>query len=111
MDAFYMEVLKDLLWSNVLHRKMRILVLCGGQTDRDALVRCGFQDCVISNLDVRTTGREFHPLEWSLQDAENLSFEDNSFDFYIVHSGLHHCYSPHRALLEMYCVSRKGLLL
>ena len=28
----------------------------------------------------------------------------------MVHSGLHHCYSPHRSLLEMYRVAKRGLL-
>ena len=41
------------------------------------------------------------------QDAERLTFADKSFDVVIVHAGLHHCYSPHRALLEMYRVARK----
>jgi SAM-dependent methyltransferase len=53
---------------------------------------------------------EFAPFLWSFQDAERLTFAENEFDFCIVHSGLHHCYSPHRALLEMYRVARVGLL-
>jgi ubiquinone/menaquinone biosynthesis C-methylase UbiE len=39
-----------------------------------------------------------------------MAFDDNSFDFAIVHNGLHHCYSPHRGLLELYRVSRQGIL-
>ena len=31
----------------------------------------------------------------------------SSFDAVIVDAGLHHCHSPHRALLEMYRVARK----
>ena len=111
MQGFYTEVLQDLLKRNVLHRKMRILVVCGGLADREALLQAGFQSAVISNLDVRPNGNEFYPFESSVQDAEDLSYGDNSFDFCVVHSGLHHCYSPHRALLEMYRVARKGLLL
>jgi len=111
MQDFYKQVLQDLLYRNVLHRKMRVLVVCGGPTDKEALLQSGFQYGVISNLDVRTNGSEFHPFERSLQDAEKLSFEDNAFDFCVVHSGLHHCHSPHRALLEMYRVARKGLLM
>jgi SAM-dependent methyltransferase len=38
---------------------------------------------------------------------ENLTYDDGSFDIVIVHAGLHHCQSPHRALLEMYRVARK----
>jgi len=38
---------------------------------------------------------------------KNLSYDDGAFDVVIVHAGLHHCYSPHRGLLEMYRVARK----
>ena len=70
----------------------------------------GFTDVVISNVDTRTTSAAFAPFEWSFQDAEDLTYPDDSFDFCIVHSGLHHCKSPHEALLEMYRVSRQGVL-
>ena len=55
-------------------------------------------------------GDEFAPCAWSFQDAENLSFADGSFDYAVVHAGLHHCASPQRALVEMYRVARKGVL-
>jgi ubiquinone/menaquinone biosynthesis C-methylase UbiE len=53
---------------------------------------------------------EFLPYEWSYQDAEQLNFEDDHFDFSIVHAGLQCCQSPHRALVEMYRVSKFGLI-
>src|SRR5262249_38325060 len=90
---------------------MRILVACGGATDQDVFIKSGFANVVISNLDTRMNGDEFSPFTWSFQDVERLSFEDNSFDFAVVHSGLHHCYSPHRCFLELYRVARKGVLL
>jgi SAM-dependent methyltransferase len=40
----------------------------------------------------------------------NLSFDDEQFDYVFVSDGLHHCHSPHRALLEMYRVSKKGII-
>jgi SAM-dependent methyltransferase len=43
----------------------------------------------------------------NFQDVENLTYENGSFDVVVVHAGLHHCYSPHRGLLEMYRVARK----
>ena len=110
MDAVYKEVIDDLLCLRILDRCMSILVVCGGHADKEVLYTCGFRHVVISNVDGRMTGKEFAPFEWSFQHAENLAFDDNSFDFCIVHSGLHHCYSPHRALLEMYRVARKGIL-
>jgi SAM-dependent methyltransferase len=89
---------------------MRILVVCGGQRDKDILSQLGFPCVTISNLDSRRSAAEFAPYQWSYQDAENLTFKDEEFDFCIVHDGLHHCQSPHRALLEMYRVAAKGLL-
>ncbi len=108
---FYAEVIRDLLKTGALDTSMRLLVVCGGRTDRKVLKQAGFRDVVISNIDPRATPKDFAPYEWSYQDAERLTFPDESFDFCLVHSGLHHCYSPHRALLEMYRVARRGVLL
>jgi SAM-dependent methyltransferase len=107
---FYADTLTKLLDRGILTRDMRILVLCGGPFDREVLASAGFPRVVISNLDPRLTGQEFAPFEWSYQDAEHLTYCDGEFDFCIVHNGLHHCHSPHRALLEMYRIARVGLL-
>ncbi|SCL30803.1 Methyltransferase domain-containing protein [Micromonospora rhizosphaerae] len=111
MQDFYGEVVGQLLRNRVLDTRMAVLVVCGGEIDRAVLARYGFRDVVISNIDSRPERAEFPPYEWCYQDAERLTFEDESFDFCLVHSGLHHCHSPHRALLEMYRVARRGLLL
>jgi SAM-dependent methyltransferase len=63
------------------------------------MTQVGFKDFTITNLDAGMANHR--------QDAENLTYENNSFDVVIVHAGLHHCHSPHRALLEMYRVARK----
>lgn len=87
-----------------------ILVVCGGALDREVFLGCGFTNVTISNLDERMRGDEFAPYAWSSQDAECLAFPNESFDYVVVHAGLHHCASPHRGLLEMYRVARKGVL-
>jgi len=110
MQDFYREVVERLLRDRVLDLDMRVLVLCGGKTDQAVLQQCGLRNVVISNVAESAEGA-FAPYEWSHQDAEQLTYPDESFDFCIVHSGLHHCRSPHRALVEMYRVARKGLLL
>lgn len=108
---FYDDVLTRLLRDGVLDTGMRVLVVCGGRTDRLVLERCGFRNVVISNLGRRPAGTDLGSCGWSQQDAERLDFDDDSFDFAVVHSGLHHCHSPHRALLEMYRVALRGVLL
>lgn len=107
---FYADTIRRALREGALRVDMRVLVVCGGEYDREVLMACGLKDVTISNLDTRMRGDEFAPFRWSFQDAEQLTFEDEAFDFTIAHSGLHHCYSPHRALCEMYRVSRTGLL-
>lgn len=111
MQDFYAEVIGRLLRTGVLSAHTRILVICGGNVDKTVLQEHGLQDVVISNVDQRPGRDNFAPYAWCEQNAERLTFEDGSFDFCIVHSGLHHCHSPHRALLEMYRVARKGILL
>jgi len=110
MNDFYTDTLQYLLRKKLITEHMRILVVCGGEHDKQALEQTGFRDVTISNLDRRMKGTQFAPFAWSFQDAENLTFKDNEFDFCIIHDGLHHCQSPHRALTEAYRVAREGLL-
>lgn len=111
VDELYLEILTRLIRTNVIDRSMRILVACGGMADRDTLLRAGLTNFVISNLDSRQAAEQFKPVEWAYQDAECLTYKDNEFDFCIEHWGLHHCSSPHRAIAEMYRVSKRGIML
>ena len=97
---FYCGVLGQLIASGRVSTSDTVLVVCGGPLDEKVMKQVGFANFLITNLD----GAE------ALQDAERLSCEDNSFDIAVVHAGLHHCYSPHRALLEMYRVARKAVV-
>lgn len=109
-DDFYAQTVRQLLSVGVLRREMRVLVACGGDLDRDVLSGLGFQNVTFSNLDPRLAADQFAPFAWAYQDVEALTFPDGAFDFAIVHNGLHHCHSPHRALLELYRVARGGVL-
>lgn len=103
---FYKQTIRQL----ITDLDASILVVAGHKNDRDVLLDLGFTNVVISNIDPRITDTEFHPYRFSFQDAHQLTFDDGEFDFVIAHASLHHCSSPHRALLEMYRVARIGLL-
>jgi SAM-dependent methyltransferase len=103
---FYAETLRRLLKQGVLRQDHRILVLCGDDFDRLALQQCGFTNVTISNVDYNSDPQRYAPYRWAGIDAEDIAFDDEAFDACIAHSGLHHCRSPHRALLEMYRVAR-----
>jgi SAM-dependent methyltransferase len=102
VTEFYRETLQGLIGSGEIATSDKVLVVCGGPLDESVLHLTGFVDFTV-------TGLEDHPAA-TRQDAENLSFDDASFDVVIVHAGLRHCFSPHRALLEMYRVARKAVL-
>jgi SAM-dependent methyltransferase len=100
--GFYERVLRSLLDDGLVERDWRVLVVAGGELDRDAFAANRFSNVTITNLSPGP-GEE-------RQDAEDLTYDDGAFDFAVISAGLHHCASPHRALLELYRVARCGLL-
>jgi SAM-dependent methyltransferase len=99
--GFYERVLRSLLDQGLFRLDQRVLVVAGGELDRAVFGACGFADVTFTNLSDDGTER---------QDAEALSYDDDSFDVAVISAALHHCASPHRALLELYRVGREGLL-
>lgn len=110
-SGFYRRVLESLLEESLVRRDMSVLVVAGGSADFDALQSLGFERVAISNLDHgQAAAAAFEPYEWRHEDAESLTLADDSVDVAIVSAGLHHCHSPHRALLELYRVSRVAVI-
>ena len=109
-SSFYRRVLERLLEDGTFRRDLSVLVVAGGPADRDAFHELGFENVTISNVDESMAAEALAPYTWSYQDAENLDYADGSFDVTVVSAGLHHCRSPHRALLELYRVARVAAL-
>ena len=107
---FVESVLGSLLDAWVLDENNSVLAVCAGMAERDLFARMGFTTVEISNLDERLDQWPLAPFTSSTQDAQNLSYADDAFDFVFVSDGLHHCGSPHRAMLEMYRVARIGVI-
>lgn len=101
---------KKVITKNINDKNNSILVVAGGKNDFEILKELNYSNVTISNLDERILLDDFRPYKWSLQDAEILTFCDNKFDYVLVNMGLHHCFSPHKALLEMYRVAKKGVI-
>lgn len=99
VTGFYCDVLSRLIAGGGISTSDKVLVVCGGPLDEAVMREVGFRDFTATNVDGGAADQH--------QDAENLTYPDGSFDVVIVHAGLHHCHSLHRALLEMYRVARK----
>lgn len=99
-ESFYVDVLRAALREGALGPDDRVLVVCGSVRDEASLREAGLRNFEMSNIggDVEV-------------DVENLPYADESYDAVIVHSGLHHCASPHRGLLEMHRVAKKCIIL
>ncbi len=87
-----------------------VLVLCGGDYDRRVLLGANIESATVSNVDFHAGHKDYAPYVWQYQDAESVTAADESFDWCVVHAGLHHCASPHRGLCEMLRVARKGIV-
>jgi SAM-dependent methyltransferase len=107
--VFYKETMLRLLASGDISIDDKVLVICGGPYDAGVLSELGFKRVVITNLD-GSYDDEIEAFPCAREDAENLTCGDDEFDLAIVHAGLHHCPSPHRALLEMYRVAKKAAI-
>lgn len=111
MDTFYLKAVRSLLSRESLEQDSSVLVICGEELDAEVFSRAGFRRVTVTNLDTRHEDSWSTGAEWARQDAEALSYADNSFDLVVVHLGLHHCRMPHKALCEMYRVARRGVLI
>ncbi|MCK1430910.1 methyltransferase domain-containing protein [Bradyrhizobium sp. 87] len=106
---FYRETLAQLLRDGTVNLSDRVVVFCGGYYDAEVLGSLGFSDVTITNVD-ESYADKTNAMRWDRQEAETTTYSDDEFDVAIVHAGLHHCHSPHRALLEMYRVARRAVV-
>ncbi len=86
-----------------------ILVVGGGQNDADAFRAAGFHNVTFTNL-VPPAVVVQGPFTTVAADAESLPFPDGAYDYAVAHAVLHHCRSPHRAVLELYRVARRAAI-
>ena len=92
-----------------------VLVVGGSAEDGRMLQRIGFTRATLSNLlDPRPSEQadlDDAGMRTVRVDAEAMGLADNSYDLVLAHEVLHHCRSPHKALLEMLRVSRRHVIL
>lgn len=107
---FYVNTIERLVARDVFRKDASTLVLAAAANDRDAIDALGFTNVTFSNVDPRLSAADFAPHAMRSDDAQQLALEDEAFDQVIIANALHHCRSPHRALLEMYRVAGRAAL-
>jgi SAM-dependent methyltransferase len=93
-----------------------VLILGGSCDDVAVLQHAGFRRMTLTNIESVPLSASGLPIcddaliQIESADAENLHFPDNSYDVVLAHDVLHHCRSPHAALLEMLRVTRRHVI-
>jgi SAM-dependent methyltransferase len=92
-----------------------VLIVGGGSEDTRILRSFGFHRITLSNLRDFTSEElsqlECEGLSTVTADVEDMPIPDGSYDLVFTHAVVHHCRSPHKALLEMLRVSRKHIII
>ena len=109
------RVLEDCVRDCRIDVARSVLIVGGSFEDVGVLGRAGFKQMTLSNI--QEVSREEVPsfegakIDTICEDAEDFRLADDSYDLVIAHEVLHHCRSPHRALLEMLRVSRRHVII
>jgi hypothetical protein len=85
----------------------------GAGMDAWRLLQAGFKDVLATDLDdtvLRQTKENGQITNFSIENAEALSFADNSFDFILCKEALHHMSRPYAAIYEFFRVARYGVV-
>jgi SAM-dependent methyltransferase len=111
----FQQALEDCVRLQKIDVRQNVLVVGGSYRDADILRKVGFRRMTLTNLqdiaDFKGPSIEGVEISALNADAEDLQIADGSYDLVLTHEVLHHCRSPHKALLEMLRVSRKHVII
>src|SRR5437660_5725809 len=100
----FLAVFRRHLASCNIHTDEKVLVIGGNRQDAELLLKVGFRDITLSNLNSELEENAYANLGARLQllaiDAEQIGLPDGSFDFVFAHEVLHHCRSHIRVFRE-----------
>lgn len=107
---FYVSTVQALLDRGVFAKTASTLVLAAGPNDLEAVKLLGLEHVTFSNVDVRAEPGMFAPYRFERHDAQRVDLANECYDQVIIANALHHCRSPHLALMEMHRVARHAVL-
>lgn len=111
----FQQVLQECVRTVGIDVEGDVLIAGGSFEDARVLHASGFRRMTLSNLQ-DVTAHELPQIDGAElkavnADAEEMAIADDSYDMVLAHEVLHHCRSPHKALLEMLRVSRKHVII
>jgi SAM-dependent methyltransferase len=111
----FQKVLQSCVRMEGIDLQSNVLIVGGSCEDADILRKVGFRRMTLTNLqdlaDFRLPNMDGTELSVLNADAEDMQIADGTYDLVLAHEVLHHCHSPHKALLEMLRVSRRHVII
>ena len=89
-----------------LDKNSKILIVGAGKKDLQVFKENMFTNFTCSNY----SGKGFDKITFKKIDLNKIDEPDESYDYVIAHACIHHCSRPHNAIIEMYRVAKKGIL-
>lgn len=108
--SFSKSVLDRLVREGEVSTNDSFLAVCAGKAEVGLFSSIGLANVTITSLDPVVGSGAMAPYVGMTADVRKLPFDAAAFDFVFVSDGLHHCDSPHAALVEMYRVAKKGVI-
>ncbi len=111
----FQRVLQDCVRAEGIDLQSSVMIVGGSYEDAEILRKVGFRHMTLTNLqdlaDFELPPMDGAELSMVNADAEDMQFANGSYDLVLAHEMLHHCRSPHKALLEMLRVSRRHVII
>lgn len=89
-----------------LEKDSKILIVGAGIDDFELFEKNNYLNFTCSNLG----GKQINGKSFKQIDINKIEELDESYDYVVAHACIHHCSRPHNGILEMYRVSKKGIL-
>lgn len=111
----FKQALQDCVRAEKISLTGSVLIVGGSYRDANVLYRVGFRRITLSNIEPMADAEKIPMPGAELTiihaDLERLDIPNATYDIVLAHEVLHHCRSPHKALLEMLRVSRTHVIL
>jgi len=109
------QILRECVRTSGIDVHAPMLIVGGSYRDAHVAYRAGFRNIVLSNIEPMADADKVPMDDARLTvlhaDLERLDMPNGAYELVLAHEVLHHCRSPHQAVLEMLRVSSKHVML
>lgn len=95
---------EDFVKKNISNKHAKIIVFGAGENDLKIFKNLGFKEVTFTNLNSNNN-------QTNKVNIHENKLGAQSYDYCVTNASIHHSSKPHLAILEMYRVSKKGVLI